>query len=179
MIELDNNPLHFSLPWRTSIKNWTWLDRGADYQPVRAATRGAGKVRKAGGWGLGGIYAGIVAVALAAVLAQAPQARAQGSVSPEARERLFEPFFTTKRSGARKGLGLALVFGIVEQHGGWVDCHTVENQGTRFDVYLPRQAAEARAVEANEHWAEESERRVTAAVSCLAARPAESFPLLS
>jgi PAS domain S-box-containing protein len=59
-------------------------------------------------------------------------------IPPEVRAHLFEPFFTTKEAGKGTGLGLAMVYGIVARHQGWVECSSAVNVGSCFDVYLPR-----------------------------------------
>lgn len=56
---------------------------------------------------------------------------------PEVRARIFEPFFTTKAPGKGTGLGLSTAFGIVKQHGGWIECDSAPAAGTTFRVYLP------------------------------------------
>ncbi len=50
---------------------------------------------------------------------------------------IYEPFFTTKKNTKNSGLGLAMVYGVVKNHDGFVECTSAEGEGTTFNIYLP------------------------------------------
>ena len=62
-------------------------------------------------------------------------------IPEENMRQLFEPFFTTKAVGAGTGLGLSIAYGIVQEHGGWIDVNSRVGEGSCFTVFLPEKTA--------------------------------------
>jgi PAS domain S-box-containing protein len=81
---------------------------------------------KARGYGVPGTY-NVIAIADNGI-----------GMDQEVQAHLFEPFFTTKEVGKGTGLGMAIVYGIVKRHDGYVNCYSEKGVGTTIRVYLPQ-----------------------------------------
>jgi CheY-like chemotaxis protein len=102
------------------------LTISAEHQDLDAAACAAQ------GWGAAGRYA-VLSVADTGI-----------GMDPETQRHLFEPFFTTKPVDAGTGLGLAMVYGLVRQHDGFVDVLSTPGTGTTVRVLLPAAEPAAR-----------------------------------
>lgn len=58
-------------------------------------------------------------------------------IPPENLDKIFEPFFTTKAESEGSGLGLSMVYGIMQNHGGWIEVESTRGVGTTFTLFLP------------------------------------------
>ncbi len=70
-----------------------------------------------------------------------------GGIDPDIIKMIFEPYFTTKEVGKGTGLGLAVVYGIIREHGGEIQVKSEPNQGAEFTVYIPLMTRPVRGAE--------------------------------
>jgi signal transduction histidine kinase len=58
-------------------------------------------------------------------------------IEPKILEKIFDPFFTTKEPGKGTGIGLSIVYGIVQEHEGTITCESEKGKGATFEIKLP------------------------------------------
>ncbi len=71
-------------------------------------------------------------------------------ISPDVLENIYNPFFTTKEIGKGSGLGLSMVYGLMQQHNGFVHCESRLGEGTTFTLFFPRTDAAGQIDQANQ-----------------------------
>jgi two-component system cell cycle sensor histidine kinase/response regulator CckA len=98
-------------------------------------------------------------------------------IAPEITDRIFEPFFTTKRVGAGTGLGLATVYGIIKQSGGYLALDSTVGQGSTFRIYLPRHPEKATSLARRE--GEEDNRDLTGTGTVMLVEDEEAVRMFS
>ena len=98
-------------------------------------------------------------------------------IAPEIIDRIFEPFFTTKRVGSGTGLGLATVYGIVKQSGGYLALDSTVGKGSTFRIYLPRHTEKATSLARRE--GEEDNRDLTGAGTVMLVEDEEAVRMFS
>ena len=94
------------------------------------------KFRNEHGFGIAGMYV-LIAISDTGI-----------GMEEKTKDRIFEPFFTTKMLGKGSGLGLAVTYGIVKQHNGFIEVESVPGKGATFNIYIP--AAEGEVCQQNE-----------------------------
>jgi two-component system cell cycle sensor histidine kinase/response regulator CckA len=98
-------------------------------------------------------------------------------IAPDIIDRIFEPFFTTKRVGAGTGLGLAMVYGIVKQSGGYLSLDSTVGVGSAFRIYLPRHLEKATSLARRE--VEEDSRDLTGSGTVMLVEDEEAVRMFS
>jgi signal transduction histidine kinase len=64
-------------------------------------------------------------------------------MAPEVAARAFEPFFPPPEVGEGTGLGLSVAYGIIREHGGWIELESQVGKGSTFSIFLPPAPGEA------------------------------------
>jgi signal transduction histidine kinase len=102
--------------------------------------------------GIDQVYAAIAGLERTGDFVMVSVADSGAGMPPEVQERAFDPFFTTKLPGKGTGLGLAMVYGFVQQSGGHVMIDSEPGEGTIIRLYLPRTLGEPAAPVAEPSW---------------------------